>query len=253
MDDHNRWKIKFSIIMVIAIIVIYGSNILILKDPEHVISYIWTHLGFIPVDILIVAFVLDEIIAKKEKEAMMEKLDMIMSTFFSEIGNDLISQLSSVNTHKADTNYLESIKNWTDKDYENKLKEIKNTDISFKANVAPEDREEYLTNIRDLLVNKRDFIVGLINNPNLLEKEEFSGLLNAILHLDEELEHRPDLSKVSDIDFNHLNGDMQRVYNKLVYEWVYYLKYLHKNYPYMIALIIRTNPFDKDADVYVKE
>ena len=35
MDDHNRWKIKFSIIMVIAIIVIYGSNILILKDPEH--------------------------------------------------------------------------------------------------------------------------------------------------------------------------------------------------------------------------
>ena len=72
MDDHNRWKIKFSIIMVIAIIVIYGSNILILKDPEHVISYIWTHLGFIPVDILIVAFVLDEIIAKKEKEAMME-------------------------------------------------------------------------------------------------------------------------------------------------------------------------------------
>ena len=56
--------------MVIAIIIIYGSNILVLKDPEHVVSYIWTHLGFIPVDILIVAFVLDEIISKKEKEAL---------------------------------------------------------------------------------------------------------------------------------------------------------------------------------------
>ena len=253
MESHNRWKIKFSIIMIIAIIVIYGSNILILKDPEHVISYIWTHLGFIPVDILIVAFVLDEIISKKEKEAMMEKLDMIMSTFFSEIGNDLIGQLSSVNAHKADTNYLESIKNWDDNDYKNKLKEIKNQNIPFKADVAAEDREEYLTNIRDLLINKREFIIGLLNNPNLLEKEEFSGLLTAILHLDEELEHRPDLSKVSDIDFNHLNGDMERIYNKLIHEWIYYLRYLNKHYPYMIALIVRTNPFDENADAYVKE
>ncbi|MBE6504652.1 MAG: hypothetical protein IJP99_07645 [Methanobrevibacter sp.] len=253
MESHNRWKIKFSIIMVIAIIVIYGSNILILKDPEHVISYIWTHLGFIPVDILIVAFVLDEIISKKEKEAMLEKLDMIMSTFFSEIGNDLIGQLSSVNAHKADTNYLESIKNWDDKDYENKLKEIKDKNIPFKADVAVENREEYLTNVRNLLINKREFIINLLNNPNLLEKEEFSGLLTAILHLDEELEHRPDLSKVSDIDFNHLNGDMERIYNKLIHEWIYYLRYLNKHYPYMIALIVRTNPFDENADAYVKE
>ena len=253
MDNHKRWKIKFSIIMVIAIIIIYGSNILVLKDPEHVISYIWTHLGFIPVDILIVAFVLDEIISKKEKEAMMEKLDMIMSTFFSEVGNDLISQLSSVNKHKADTSYLESIKSWDDKDYENKLKEIKNINIPFRAYVTSEDREEYLTNIRNLLINKREFIVGLLNNPNLLEKEEFTKLLTAILHLDEELEHRPDLSKVTDVDFNHLNGDMERIYNILIHEWIYYLRYLNKHYPYMIALIIRTNPFDANADAYVKE
>ena len=253
MDNHKRWKIKFSIIMVIAIIIIYGSNILVLKDPEHVISYIWTHLGFIPVDILIVAFVLDEIISKKEKEAMMEKLDIIMSTFFSEVGNDLISQLSSVNKHKADTSYLESIKSWDGKDYENKLKEIKNINIPFRADVTSEDREEYLTNIRNLLINKREFIVGLLNNPNLLEKEEFSKLLTAILHLDEELEHRPDLSKVTDVDFNHLNGDMERIYNILIHEWIYYLRYLNKHYPYMIALIIRTNPFDANADAYVKE
>ena len=253
MDSHKKWKIKFSIIMIIAIIIIYGSNILILKDPEHVISYIWTHLGFIPVDILVVAFLLDEIISRKEKEAMMEKLDMIMSTFFAEIGNDLISQLSSVNQHKADTSYLENIKDWTDKDYENRLKEIKNINIKFKADVAPENREAYLTDMRELLISKRDFIVGLINNPNLLEKEEFSGLLNAILHLDEELEHRPDLSNISDVDFNHLNGDMQRIYNKLVHEWIYYLKYLNKHYPYMIALVIRTNPFDENASAYVKE
>lgn len=253
MDEHKRWKIKFSILMIVLIIVIYGSNYLVLGDAEHIISYVWTHLGFIPVDILVVAFLLDEIIERKEKEAMLEKLDMIMSTFFSELGNELITQLSSVNQYKADTSYLKSIKNWDDKDYENRLKELKNINIDFEANIAPEKREEYLLTIRELLISKREFIVNLINNPNLLEKEEFSELLNAILHLDEELEHRPDLSLVTDSDFKHLNGDMQRVYNKLVHEWIYYLRYLNKHYPYMIALMIRTNPFDETADVYVKE
>ena len=248
MDSHKRWKIKFSLLMVVLIIIIYGSNYLVLGDAEHIISYIWTHLGFIPVDILVVAFLLDEIIERKEKEAMLEKLDMLMSTFFSEVGNEMINQLSHANKYKASTENLKSIKNWDEKDYDLKLEELKNTSIDFQADISPENREEFLENLRNLLVDKREFIINLINNPNLL----FTGLINAILHLDEELEHRKDLSLVTDADFAHLNGDMQRVYNKLVHEWVYYLRYLNKHYPYMIALIIRTNPFDEDADVYVK-
>ena len=247
------WKVKFSILMIILIIVIYGSNYLVLGDGEHIISYIWTHLGFIPVDILLVAFLLDEIIERKEKEAMLEKLDMLMSTFFSEVGNELISQLSAVNKYKANTENLKSIKNWTEEDFDNKLTELKSTTTDFSADISPEQREEFLENLRTLLAGKKEFIINLINNPNLLEKEEFTGLINAILHLDEELEHRSDLALVNDADFGHLNGDMQRVYEKLVYEWVYYLKYLYKHYTYMIALIIRTNPFDETADVYVKD
>lgn len=253
MDEHEKWKIKFSLLMVVLIIIIYGSNYLVLGDGEHIISYVWTHLGFIPVDILVAAFLLEGIIERKEKEAMLEKLDMLMSTFFSELGNDLITQLSTANRHKASTASLKSIKNWDDEDYEDKLEELKNSPIEFTANIAPENREKFLEDLRELLVNKREFILNLINNPNLLEKEEFTSLINAILHLDEELEHRKDLALVNDIDFGHLNGDMNRVYNILVHEWVYYLKYLNKHHPYMIALMIRTNPFDEDASVYVTE
>ena len=221
-------------------------------DAEHIISYVWTHLGFIPVDILLVAFLLDEIIERKEKEAMLEKLDMLMSTFFSEVGNNLIKQLSTVNEHKANTENLKSIKTLDEEDFDNKLNELKESSVRFKAEISPEEREEFLDSLRTLLASKRELIINLINNPNLLEKEEFTSLITAILHLDEELEHRKDLALVNDTDFNHLNGDMERVYNILIHEWVYYLKYLYKHYPYMIALMIRTNPFDETADVYVK-
>ena len=252
MEKHLSWKAKFSILMVVLIIVIYGSNYLVLGDAEHIISYVWTHLGFIPVDILLVAFLLDEIIERKEKEAMLEKLDMLMSTFFSEVGNNLIKQLSTVNEHKANTENLKSIKTLDEEDFDNKLNELKESSVRFKAEISPEEREEFLDSLRTLLASKRELIINLINNPNLLEKEEFTSLITAILHLDEELEHRKDLALVNDTDFNHLNGDMERVYNILIHEWVYYLKYLYKHYPYMIALMIRTNPFDETADVYVK-
>ena len=175
-----------------------------------------------------------------------------MRTFFSEVGNDLIEQLSTANKYKASTENLKSIKDWNQDDFDNKLKELKNSSLDFSADISPENREEFLKTLTDTLSSKREFIVSLINNPNLLEKEEFTELINSILHLDEELEHRKDLNLVTDADFAHLNGDMKRVYDKLVYEWVYYLKYLHKHYPYMIALVVRTNPFDETAEVYVK-
>ncbi len=103
----------------------------------------------------------------------------------------------------------------------------------------------------NLLLNKK--IVNLINNPNLLEKEEFSALLLAIFHLCDELELREDFTKISKADFNHLKIDMDRVYSILVYEWVRYLRHLYKFHPYMLSIAIRINPFDKDASIYVDD
>ncbi|MCQ2961254.1 MAG: hypothetical protein MJ235_02775 [archaeon] len=255
MRDNNErnWKIKFAIIMFILAVVIFLARYLIFGDGEEIIAYLWKHIGFIPIDILIVAFLLEGIMGKKEHEAILEKIDMLMGTFFSEIGNDLIAELSKVNANKINTENLKDIRNWDDKYYDNKMKELKANGVDFKADIPKEDREEFLNSIHSILVEKREFLVNLINNPNLLEKDEFSSLLLALLHLEEELSRRGEFSDINDADFNHLNGDMKRVYSKLVYEWVYYLKYLNKYYPYMISLAIRTNPFDTEADVHVKE
>ena len=252
-NKEMNWKIKFAIIMFALAVLIFLARYLIFGDGEEIIAYLWKHIGFIPIDILIVALVLEEIMGRKEHEAILEKIDMLMGTFFSEIGNDLIAELSKANINKANTDDLKAIKSWNDKDYDNKLKELKNNPVDFKANIAPEEREDFLNRIQSILVENREFLVNLINNPNLLEKDEFSSLLLALLHLDEELARRGELTDIKDADFNHLNGDMKRVYSKLVYEWVYYLKYLNKHYPYMISLAIRTNPFDSEADVHVTE
>jgi hypothetical protein len=57
-----------------------------LGDPKHIISYIWTHLGFIPVDILVVAFILDEIIEKNNVYGEDEQPQIDQMSIFEFIG-----------------------------------------------------------------------------------------------------------------------------------------------------------------------
>ena len=79
------------------------------------------------------------------------------------------------------------------------------------------------------------------------------NLLRAVFHLTEELEKRKDISNLSNADYQHLKLDTERAYNIMIYEWVEYMEYLMKNYPYLFSLAMRTNPFDPEATVELKD
>ncbi len=130
--------------MIIAAIIIFGTNYLVLKDTHSIVSYVWLHIGFIPIDIIIVAFILEDIIEQKEKEAIYEKLDMLISTFFTEIGNELIEEFSSANEFKASTSYLKAIPNWDNAEYDKQLKKLKNANIDFNVDIEEGKRAEFL-------------------------------------------------------------------------------------------------------------
>lgn len=58
-------------------------------------------------------------------------------------------------------------------------------------------------------------LLRLLENPNLLEHESFTDVLWSVFHLAEELEHRPDVTRLSKSDLAHLSGDMRRAYAAL--------------------------------------
>jgi hypothetical protein len=82
------------------------------------------------------------------------------------------------------------------------------------------------------MMGKRGFLVGLLQNPILVEHEAFSDLLRAVFHLAEELACREDLNGLPTVDLAHLAGDMQRAYLAMVQQWVEYMKHLKEHYPY---------------------
>jgi hypothetical protein len=94
---------------------------------------------------------------------------------------------------------------------------------------------------------KKQFLLSLLGNPNLLEHEAFTELLWAVFHLAEELGNRRDVSSLPQSDYDHLIGDIKRVYVLLGAEWLSYMRHLQENYPYLFSLAVRTNPFNPAA------
>jgi hypothetical protein len=106
--------------------------------------------------------------------------------------------------------------------------------------------------MREFLIGIEDFLLRIVENPMVFEHESFTDLILAVTHLAEELKARDDLSRLPPSDIAHLKGDMERVYARLVPEWLKYMEYLQRSYPYLFSLAMRTNPFDANAKVVVE-
>ncbi|KZX10837.1 hypothetical protein [Methanobrevibacter curvatus] len=248
----NTWKVKLAIVLIICSTLIYSFTIYRFGEIEHTIWYILIDLGFIPLDILIVVLFVEDIIDRKEKEMIIEKMDMLMSVFFSEIGDKLLTNFSKIDQHNEKIHQtLLKIKNSTNKEIKQYLKNLRTQTHEFSLVLPKENEKEFLLSLQKLLKEKRYFLVRMLENPNLLEKDSLSDLLLAIFHLDEELEKREIESIIYKSDIQHLIGDIDRVYFALIYEWITHLYYLKLNYPYMFHLALRTNPFDKDATIEI--
>jgi len=183
----------------------------------------------------------------REKKNRLEKLNMVIGAFYSEVGTDLLTYFSNLDPNidyiKKD---LIMTKEWTHEEFLGVSKKLKQHDYGVTINKLDLER------LHSFLVEKRFFLVRLLENQNLLEHEAFTDLLWAVFHLNEELEARKKIKDLPDTDVEHLAGDVERVYNQLVGQWVDYMEHLKYNYPFLFSLSIRTNPFDETATPIVR-
>ncbi len=197
-------------------------------------------------DVLIVALVLERIFSHREKSIMLGKMNMLIGVFFIEIGNKLLFCLRDAD---ADRQSLSEILVFTNQstrhDFARAILWLKKH--QHQMNI----QEGHLRELKALLSSKRDFLVSLLANPNLLEHQRFANLLWATFHLAEELSYRDHLDGLPLADQQHLAVDMRRAYQHLLAEWVHYLWHLKENYPYLYSLALRTNPFDLAACVEI--
>jgi hypothetical protein len=187
-------------------------------------------------------------LARRDMQVRMNKLNMVIGVFFSEVGLRLLALFSAADPRLEDIRgKLIVTGKWTDQEFRNVSAEIRLYDCTIRTDAVD------LAQLQAFTLQKRDFLVRLLENPILLEHETFTDLLRAVFHLTEELAYRAEVSDLPASDRGHLAFDMKRAYMLLISEWLDYMQHLKTNFPYLFSLALRTNPFDRQAQVVVRE
>jgi len=241
-----RWYIVLSTMLIILSAGLYILHFIIFEDPHHIFIYLLGDIAFIPLEVLVVTIIIHQLLSHRERKVLLEKLNMLIGTFFSEVGTTLLILISDYDPKLEDIKQsLIVTQQWTDDMFSEAERKLKAHNYQIDINQLP------LSTLKQILVSKRDFLVQLLENPILLEHESFTQLLRAVFHLTEELAFRKDFSVLPDSDLNHLAQDIKRFYVLIAHEWLDYMWYLKDNYPYLFSLAMRTNPFDETASPVV--
>jgi len=240
MKRHLNWQLLLGLALLALSAVVYVIHYLIFRDVHHIFIYLIGDIGFVFIEVLLVTLILHEVLALREKRAILQKLNMVIGAFFSEVGSELLRTFSSLDPHADQIrDGLILTTETSDQDFSVLSERLAGYDYQVTADGAA------LKKLGTFLVGKRSFLLRLLENPNLLEHDRFTDLLWAVTHLDEELEARTSFVGLPDKDLEHLAVDIQRMYDHLASEWMDYVQHLKSKYPFLFSLVLRTHPFQE--------
>ncbi|MGB6129119.1 MAG: hypothetical protein WBG30_10240 [Psychrilyobacter sp.] len=243
-----NWKIYMGLLLVIMSASFYLLEYFLFRDIHHILVFLIEDIAFLFIEVLLVTLVIHKVLENREKKERMEKLNMVIGTFYSEIGTKLLSIIANM-----DIELIKSQSKFKITPHPSK-KEFQNICLVLKEHKSKFNFQEIdWEKLKLLLENKKDFLLRLLENNNLLEHESFTDLLWAVFHLTEELKYRKTLIDLPEEDYKHLTGDMNRVYGELRNQWISYIDHLRESYPYLFSLACRTNPFDLNSSPIVKK
>jgi hypothetical protein len=244
----NRWQIALGISLIILSIIAYIIHYLIFRDPHHILIYLIGDIAFVFFEVLLVTLVIHSLLNRKELQEKLEKLNMLIGVFFSNVGTKLLTIFSDADPNLDDIKKMLLIdQKWSKNNFNQISKILKKQ--KYKIDAKKIDFKE----LKEFIVIQGDFLTRLLENPVLYEHESFTELLRTVFHLYEELVYRKNIAKLIDNDKNHIKIDIERCYKHLVIQWLSYMQHLKNNYPYLFSLAMRTNPFDENATIHIKK
>ena len=242
-----RWQIIFGLSMVLLSFLVYLLHYVIFRDTHHIFIYLIGDVAFVFIEVLLVSLIIHQLLDERDRQARLEKMNMVIGAFFSQVGTWLLTFISQYDIHIEKIRKELIVKdNWSKHRFSKVSKRLKSYQYEVEIENLP------LDTLRTFLKGESNFLLRLLENPNLLEHETFTELLRAVFHLTEELLARNELTGLPSTDTEHLAGDIHRAYSLLVHQWLKYTEYIKNNYPYLFSLTMRTNPFDEQASSLVQ-
>lgn len=237
---------NLAVLLLIFSLILYWSDYLLFGGVGEIGASFMGNLAFLPIYVLFVTLTIEKILKERERIALLRKLNMVIGVFFCEVGTALLRDYSMFLSNSKDIAAQFQVDgSWSRRDFRAAMSYFN------KNRMHVDTANGDLPALKEFLLVKRGFLLGLLENQNLLEHDDFTDLLWAVFHLVEELNARKHLSGLPQSDLDHLAGDIQRVFASLFREWLRYMEHLMHDYPHLFSLAVRTNPMNPAARVEV--
>jgi hypothetical protein len=221
-------------------VVLYYFNFLLYGDAHHLMELFTEELAFMPVYVFITAVFAERMLSRSEKAEMSRRTNALVGTFYNEIGYDIVKKLIKFDSNSDILKAKISFDKGLDTP---KVKAIHRLAETYTYG-APNGKEDIIE-IGELLSAKKDFMLIMMSNASLLEKDEFSELLLSVNHIHEALKTIDEISSISKDLTDHFHSDLEKAYRCLIGVWVSYLSFIYKEDPYLYMLAIAKNPFSR--------
>ncbi len=241
----HRFLAAAAVTLLVLSAALYLIHYAVFGDAHHIFIYLVGDLAFLPLEVLLVALIIDRVLEWREKQAMLGKMNMVVGVFFTEMGTRLMRDLLPAFDRARIMSGLGVSSGWGAGDFRKATEFAEN--LRPQADCGAIDLEA----LKSYLHSERDLILRLLENPNLLEHERFTDMLWAVSHVAEELDARPRLRDMPKSDEGHIGQDIGRAFTALVAEWLDYVQHLKAHYPYLFSLVLRTHPLQENPSAVV--
>ncbi|MEA5040443.1 MAG: hypothetical protein VB086_11480 [Clostridiaceae bacterium] len=230
---------KQLILLMIALsAAIYTLHYIIFRDFHHIAIFFFHELAFLPLEVVLVTLVFEKLLERSRADENRGKISMIESVFFSESGCDLLLYLRSCDPDSdLLKEHLALDSSWKQKDFLNVRTFLKN----YPFHVDPNRLDFY--GIHYHLSTRHSYFLKVIENPALMEHEDFTDLILRIYLLWEELDGHDDLYSLPEDVRVRLCALVDEVYVLLTNEWLDNARNIQLHQPIRLNKIIQTNPF----------
>ena len=96
------WQVLLGLFLIALSVLVYFIHYLIFRDAHHIFIYLIGDIAFVFLEVLLVTLVLHQLLQYREKKVMLNKLNMVIGAFFSDVGGELLKTFSDFDTESSE-------------------------------------------------------------------------------------------------------------------------------------------------------
>ena len=101
----RRWRVEIAAALIVLAVLFYAIRWEFFPGTglhNEMVRYLVDDIAFLFIQVLLVSMLVDGLMQRRAREAMLHKLNMIIGAFFSECGTELLGRIAVADTRLGD-------------------------------------------------------------------------------------------------------------------------------------------------------